>query len=273
MKEELLQIKFDGLRLKTQAMPIYELGETFIAIQQAVHKGWLIETGSEQRELLRRDVRRDLALEIRSHSKSSDLYSLASVLADPRAITLATSAISLVLKGFASYAAKKVLKKIIGKDGKSRSVLVEESPGAIVLINSTYNQVTQVQRPIGGIGGCERLVLTSPFETKCGPIVFDQETKTYTAALAREIAYGPSRTIVGRPYRLYVSSKTLTLSGKRKINVRFEDDKLFDRVRYAKSGVQQFQFEGRYVFQLGDESRRSDNFEARDVKPIALGDD
>ncbi len=71
----LLSIRFVGQGFTKNTMPIYELGNTFIAIQRVVHKTHLFSTSRlEKGARLSFDERRELALRISEIKEGSDEY-------------------------------------------------------------------------------------------------------------------------------------------------------------------------------------------------------
>ena len=73
-KELLLWLKFSGKLLDVQSIPIYELGDTLIAIQRIIHKTFLHDQERLRKHAqLTQEERKRLSLQIIERKKSSDL--------------------------------------------------------------------------------------------------------------------------------------------------------------------------------------------------------
>ena len=82
--EPSLWLKFSGSQLDVRSIPIYELGDTLIAMQRIVHKSFLFENDRLKKHAqLTQDERARLSLQISERRKSSDLYGLIPFMVDP----------------------------------------------------------------------------------------------------------------------------------------------------------------------------------------------
>jgi hypothetical protein len=268
-KDELLTIRFKGERLKKEAIPIYELGQSFIALQQAVHKAWSISTSTSLSHIRRAEIRRAIALEVVQYKKSSDLFVLGAVFANPVVAPILTEAIKLTISGLFKYAQKAVLD---GSDRqKTPNILIKDNSNSSITINnfagSSYAQVTQLQTPIGGFGGVEEIELSSPLYTPKEVIVLDESTKKYTASIGQQELYGAVEHLEADPYKLYTRSSSLVAIHKgEKIFIRFSNPELFNFVRYQDKKNYTFKFTGRRVFKLNEESLAQGTFESDAVE-------
>lgn len=85
MKDEpALLLKFSGEDLDIRSVPIYELGETLMAIQRIVHKTFLYDSQRLKKHAqLTNEERVGLSLQISERRKSSDVYALIPFVSDP----------------------------------------------------------------------------------------------------------------------------------------------------------------------------------------------
>jgi len=107
-KEPMLWLKFSGKSLDVQSMPIYELGDTLIALQRIIHKTFLHDQERLKKHAqLTQEERKRLSLQITDRKKSSDLYALVPFVADPAVQQNIAMLLKFGLGALAKYALKK----------------------------------------------------------------------------------------------------------------------------------------------------------------------
>ena len=163
MNHDLLSLKFDGKELATRSLPIYELATSLIAIQRIVHKAALFAEGKLDKGIhLPTRRREELALQISSHKKSSDLWGLAPYLTDP---ALGPVFQGLVVAGLGALGA------YVGK----RIGATKETPRNQVLIVNIFPEIRQLADRFGNIGGVDRIeFLGSGVTTGHGVVSYDK---------------------------------------------------------------------------------------------------
>jgi hypothetical protein len=110
MGEPTLLLKFSGEGLDVRGVPVYELGDTLIALQRVIHKAYLFQHGRLGEGLpLRKAERQQLSLQIVDRERSSDLYVLAPFLADPMVQQMVFMAAEVGLAALLDYGLHRVL--------------------------------------------------------------------------------------------------------------------------------------------------------------------
>lgn len=103
----LLWVRFEGERLKKQSVPIYDLAQTFIAIQRIVNKAYLFgENRLLKGQRLSQSEQELVALQLKERQKGSDMYGLAAFLSDPFVSTIVAPLVLDGLVALSSYAYK-----------------------------------------------------------------------------------------------------------------------------------------------------------------------
>jgi hypothetical protein len=106
---DVLSLKFTGEQLLSDSVPIYELGDSLVAIQRIVHKAYLFQHDRLQKHAqLTQAERRQTALQIAERRKSSDLYALVPFLSDPIVQQQIGGLLKIGLEALGKYALKRV---------------------------------------------------------------------------------------------------------------------------------------------------------------------
>lgn len=245
--ESLLWVRFYGPELEAKSVPIYELGQTLVALQTIVHKVYWYdqEPTPKGRIRLSRHDRNQLALRVKEREAGSDQYGLSPFLSDPVVVGIIASMIARAFEALGKY----VYGQIKGR-GKSR-----DAP----LTSAIYNQVNVIVNRINNTGGIVRVDLSIPGASK--PLVFDRSVQQYVRELRFEPVYGETTQIEGELSRLDVRHFTALIqtgSGYVRIHLTPED---FEHIRYHSGGAPTIKVEGRYMYFLGRENGRFDEFE------------
>lgn len=252
--ESLLWVRFYGPELEAKSVPIYELGQTLVALQTIIHKVYWYtqEPPSKRRIGLSRDVRNRLALRIKERQVGSDLYALSSFLSDPYVIGIIASLVGTAFFTLGAYVHKQIRQR-----NNSRSA---------PMTSAIYNQVNILVDRINNTGGITKIEVSIPSESK--PLVFDESVQQYLREIRSEPIYGETTQIEGQLSRLDVRFFTgfiHTRPGYVRLHLSPED---FNRIRYQSQGAPMIKVEGRYLYFLGREGGRFNEFEVSKILDI-----
>ncbi len=265
MKDEpSLWIKFSGEELDVRSVPIYELGDTLVAVQRIIHKTFQFENGRLKKGAhLTQEERKRLSLQISERRKSSDLYALIPFSADSAIQQYLLALLKVGLGSVAKYALKSVLSPQ-PKSGTT-SIQARDVEGS-VLVGAIYAETVQITNHINNIGGIDSIGLIPSSTLNISPIKLTRETQTYVREIKNESYRGEPDEIVGyvtkmSPNRLLAEIK-LAPSHYVKVGLSEED---FDFVRYKTAAGQLLRFRGRPVVRLGKDLDTFQEFEAESV--------
>jgi hypothetical protein len=259
-EKDVLAIRFVGEKLKEQGLPIYELGMAFVGIQRIVNKAFLaMEVRLDKGSSPNRKDREMLALQIKTHEKSSDYFSFAPLIADPRYFEIFKQTIDYLLSGVVSYVIGDVLDRVRGKHDEQKSIF----------IGSIHADVVNIVNRIDNIGGCESIEIGSPAFAPKNKIKFTEESRDYVRQVGYEHYLGKTQTIKGAVFKLYpnIQMAEIRRAGGKKCKV-FLDEQLFDKVRYGQFRSPVIEVTGRPRYRLGKEGGAFNEFEGHAVKLI-----
>lgn len=269
MKEATLALRFIGENLDTRSVPIYELGDSLIALQRIVHKAHLLHTGRlKPGARLSQDERMRLSLQIVERRKSSDLYQLAPFLADPAAQETLKFVLELGLGALTQYA----LQRVSSSHEPDQDSEVEVQTGDVsnsVLVGAIYAETVQITNHIGNIGGIESIDLIPGGGLQLPPVNLTPATQEYVRSIAYESYLGAPCEIVGHVTRLYPNRMIadIKLAPSRYVKVGLDED-AFAFVRYHTGVDQLLRFRGRPRIRLGRSDMTFDAFEADSVELV-----
>jgi len=265
--EPLLRLKFWGETLDVRSVPIYELGETLVAVQRIIHKTYLVEAERLKRHSrVRNHERERLSLQISGREKSSDIYALVPFAADPAVRQHLTMLLKLGLGVLTKYASSSVLPSEEEED-TNISVNARTAKDSL-LAGAIYGDVYQITNNILNIGGVEGIELMPNKKIGAAPIELNSDTKQYVRKLLNATYRGPKQEITGvvtslSPNR-FVSE--VRLKSGRTIKVRLSPE-CFNFVRYETQPKEFLRFKGHPIMRLGKEKTTYDEFEAESVTP------
>lgn len=267
MAEPGMVVRFTGDELAVRGVPIYELGDTFIALQRILHKAYLYERGRLiEGAPLRRVERQQLSLQIVDRERSSDLYVLAPFLADPFAQQMIAAAVGAGLETLLDYAKQRVVSTRSRSHSSEGPTMVEGSyfAGAI------YAETVQITNHISNIGGIDSIELRPTGPVASRPVVMTEATQTYVRGLADHIVYGPEQQVVGYVTRLHPNRLMADIKVAPSHYVRVHmDEEMFDYVRYGTEQEETLAFRGKQIIKLGGTQARVTEFEADSVESLA----
>src|SRR5690606_2773421 len=135
-----------------------------------------------------------------------------------------------------------------------------------IFIGSIYTEVANIVNRIDASGGVESISIGAPALGKETIAAFTPETKDYLTSLRGEIYLGKKMSIKGKVYKLYPSSKIVSIrrSGGKKVDI-FLDETDFETIRYHPEENPYFIFTGRPRYKLGIETKEITDFEADEI--------
>jgi hypothetical protein len=267
IEEPVLWIRFVGPELSVRSLPIYELGESFIAVQRMVNKVYAVQQGRKNGRQLTHEERKASALQVVTRSKQSDAYGLASILENQMVVPLITA----VLTTISQYVLKRVFDK--APEDKNR-INVKGSNNQIVmgshnqvLVGSFYNDLRKLTERVDNIGGVERIELSESVQGRSQPVVIDHRTREYVRSLAGQRLYGERRETEGRIISLHPNSLVVVIrqGPRRDIKVHLTPQH-FNVVRYDAEIDDTVTVVGKPIFFFGQAKDDFDEFEGTSVR-------
>lgn len=261
-----LWLKFSGETLDVRSIPIYELGDTLVAIQRIIHKTFLFDNGRLKKHAQLTQVERaQLSLQISERKKSSDLYALIPFIADP---ALQAYLIALLKVGVGTLT-KYTLKSVLANDDKpkaSTTTLQARDVQGSLLVGAIYAETVQITNHINNIGGIESIELIPADALQIEPVKFTAETQSYVREIAN-VGYRAGREeIVGYVTRLLPNRliAEIKLAPSRYVKVGL-DEANFNFVRYKTEAEQLLRFTGNPIVKLGKDESTFQEFQADTV--------
>jgi len=267
-KEPMLWLKFSGKSLDVQSMPIYELGDTLIAIQRIIHKTFLHDQERLKKHAqLTQEERKRLSLQITERKKSSDLYALVPFVADQAVQQNIAMLLKFGLGALAKYALKKVLSP--SKEPFQRTSIKTENVEGSLLVGAIYAETVQITNHINNIGGVEKIEFLPDPDSKIEPVTLTLETQSYVRDIVNESYKGQKTEIIGYATRLYPNRflADIKLASGRYVKVGLNEES-FSFVRYETQQEEQLRFRGYPIMQLGKDVTSYSEFEAETVEIV-----
>jgi hypothetical protein len=261
--KNLISLKFTGELLLLDSIPIYELGDSLVAIQRIVHKAYLFQHERLQKHAqLTQSERRLTALQITERRKSSDLYALAPFLSDPFVKQQISDLLKMGLEALEKYALKKVFSGEKDQKRNNPPVQIREIEGS-PFIGAIYAETVQITNHINNIGGVESIELVPDAGLKIPPIKLTADTQKYVREVANEFYRGPSQQIVGTVKKLAPDRLTAdVLIGPNQLIKVGLTEEAFQFVRYETNSEQRIRFKGHALYRLGNNSGSFREFQA-----------
>jgi len=251
-----------------RSIPIYELGDTLVAIQRIIHKTFLFENDRLKKHAqLTQLERAQLSLQISERRKSSDLYALIPFVADP---ALQAYLITLLKVGVGTLT-KYALKSVLSNDEKPKAgatTLQARDVQGSLLVGAIYAETVQITNHINNIGGIESIELIPAGSMNVSPVKFTAETQTYVREIANVGYRAAQEEIVGHITRLLPNRliAEIKLAPSRYVKVGLSEEN-FHFVRYQTEAEQRLRFKGYPIVKLGKDESTYQEFEADSVQP------
>jgi hypothetical protein len=263
MREETsLWLKFSGQELDVRSIPIYELGDTLIAIQRILNKAHLYrERRLQKRAQLTEDERRRLSLQIAERKKGSDVYGLIPFAADPQIQQYLITLLKIGITSLGKYALGKVL-----EPSRPKGIAAEGSPGSF-FAGAIYGETVQITNHIYNIGGIETIELIPGAALEIPAVKLTPATREYVREIANEVLRGEKTEITGYVTKLYPnrSMADIKLAPSRYVKV-YLDEEAFEFVRYHTQQEEHLTFQGIPLLRLGKDEGTFQEFEAERVR-------
>jgi hypothetical protein len=260
-----LWIRFLGKKLETRSVPIYELGEVLVSIQQIINKAYLYKAPSKKTALTKKE-REKLALQISTRKKDSDAYGITSFLSDTVTQAFIAPIIVEALIALSKYGLKKI-KEIFKKSKKDeKEIASDSSESDRKYIASIFPQIFNILRRIDAIGGITAIEIFVEPQTDVSIVVLKKEIKSYVKELKDIIFYDDELEIEGMVTRFNTRTNMVRVETETYGNVKVflnlnRND--FQTIRYDKRRFPKVKFKAKPRFHFGRESfLRLEEFEA-----------
>jgi len=252
-----MTIRFVGELLNDRSMPLYELGETFVALQRIVYKAHLHNIGKyEPGAKLAPKDRKAVALCVGGQRRGSDLYEIYQFITSPDGLDLAKQLIPMVLYGVGAYA----VGKIVGN---------KQQPSTnINFITSIYKEVNIITDRIGNIADVTQIDLASDLLKDKKPITIDATTRDYVRSLASDPQLGHPVKLEGTLTKLLTKRlrAELELGPREFVQIRMSEP-LFRQVRFSRVG-DYVTLRAKPIIRFGEHGRRLREYEAIEILEI-----
>ena len=266
-KQPSLWLKFTGETLDVRSIPIYELGDTLVALQRIIHKTFLFENNRLKKHAQLTQVERaQLSLQISEHRKSSDLYALIPFIADPALQAYLVALLKIGIGTLTKYALKSVLAKDDKPKGGTTTLQARDVQGS-VLVGAIYAETVQITNHINNIGGIETIEIIPADALDVVPVKFTAETQSYVREIAKFGYRAAREEIVGYVTRLLPNRliAEIKLAPSRYVKVGL-DESNFNFVRYKTEAEQLLRFKGHPIVKLGKDESTFQEFQADSVQ-------
>lgn len=256
-----ISLCFTGPNLKTQGVPILELGQTLVTLQRLVYKAYLYHNNrSPNTSLLKQRERKLLSLGIASQEKGSDIYHLewyaAGELENFPAATINKSLLE-VAKAASLYTQNRIDPRK-PKDGLAVSMI---------------NDLQELTDRIGRVGGIAQLEIR--IAGRKSPILIDESMKSYVTQLKGRVWNSTAKSVRGVVVAPHTFTKdhALVYSAGQRIKAYFHDEILFREMLgiIAHEDQAYFEFRGTYRLRIGEDASRIKEFDVAGWEQLAPG--
>jgi len=247
-----VKIRFIGEGLETRSIPIYELGQSFIAFQRIINKAYLFKNQKLTKGMvLSTEERRTCALQMIGRKKESDGYGLSPFLTDPVYGDVIKGLIVVGVSAIAAYTRKKLFPP------------KENNPSNQILIGSIKNEVNIFIDRIGTFSGANNIQISPGKDLDFEILNIDKETQEYVRSMNFESLHGEVTKIYGVVTRIHPRRMTIDIKDRPNhyITVHLTETD-FDTIRKSKKITNYIKFTGHPIFKFGFETLDFDEFEA-----------
>lgn len=270
--ESLLWVRFVGENLDEKSVPIYLLGETFIAFQRIVNKAYLAQNDrlgigwqltNSEREML--------ALQVGERRKESDGYGFLPFQISPEIMELFKALATQIVLALGKYAYQKIKtrnnkenEEQAPKENKNEEKQpISENPE---FVGSIHKDLSVIVRTIEGIGNIREIQVSVPNHPNMDTVVLNVDTKGYIQKLASQTFLGKQQEITGEIAKLEPGENIITIRKKhtRKLIRVYATESIFNDVRYSNIREDDFiTFTGHPIHRYGDDVSKYTEFEAK----------
>ena len=269
MKNEAILLKFSGEGLDMRSVPIYELGDTLVAVQRIVHKAFLFENSRLTKHAqLTQIERKRLSLQIHDRRKSSDAYALIPFLSNPIVQQCLATFLKVGMETLAKYALQTVFSNKPKVEREKTAINARDIEGSL-FVGAIYAETVQITNHINNIGGVETIELIPEGGLDVAPIKLTQDTQKYVRDLSHQSFRGKIQEIIGSVTRLIPNRliAEIKLAPARYVKVGLTED-AFLFVRYNTEQDQLLRFRGHPISRLGEDLTTFREFEAISVERV-----
>ena len=254
--EPIAWIRLKGETLDVNSIPIYELGKILIAFQRIINKTQLYHKQFNSNALKLNPLeRKQIALQIGVHNKSSDEYGLIPFLTDPDVVTHIKT---LIVDGFVALGWYGIYKF------KNRN-----KPDNDKLVKSIYTEVKSINDRINNIGGVQTIEVRSASDLEMEPILFNSETQKSIREMKYNWIYGKKREINGIITKLFPNRLIAEIKLRPSYYVIISlNERDFENIRYNTNIGDRITFIGYPKFRMGYTSEKIRYFDAISIGEI-----
>jgi len=254
----LITLRFLG-ELNGETVPIYDLGQSLVAIQRIVHKAHLSEVGQlTWAAKLPREQRQRLALRVARHEEGSDVYQLVALLDNP--------GIQAYLAGLAVVATTALARYVEKLVVPSASASLEGTDSQSILSAGVYNEVEQLVNRIGQLGNVAEIEFSTSREGKRLRVTLNESTRDYVRAIKSESAHGPLQEIRGTISVLHTDQAVVELRINKKRTIWTHMERAdFEILQYHVRRREKIALEGWPIYRLGSSVEKFREFRCKRI--------
>lgn len=272
--KSLLWVRFVGESLDENSVPIYLLGESFIALQRIVNKAYMAQNGTlGMGWQLTNSEREMLALQVAERKKESDGYGFLPFQITPEMVDLLNGLAAQIVIALGQYAYQKI-KTRNDKEGEkkqetSENKNEEKQPVSVdpEFVGSIHKDLSVIVRTIEGIGKVKEIQFSVPNNPNVETVVLNVDTKKYVQQLASKTFLGKQQELTGEIAKLEPGENIITIRKKhtRKLIRVYTTEEIFNAVRYSNIKENDFiTFTGHPIIRYGDDVSKYNEFEAKE---------
>lgn len=251
-----VKIRFIGEGLETKGIPIYELGQTFIAFQRIINKAYLFKNQKLKKGMaLSTEERRTCALQMIGRKKESDGYGLSPFLTDPVYGDLVKDLIVVGVTAIAAYTIKKIFPP------------KENNPSNQILIGSIKNEVNIFVNRIGTFSGADNIQISPGKDLDFETLNIDKETQEHVRGMSFDYLQGEHMEIYGVVTRIHPRRMTVDIKDRPNhyITVHLTESD-FDTIRKSKKITNYIKITGYPIYKFGFKTPDFDEFKAGKIE-------
>lgn len=264
-KEGVLWIRFVGKNLERRSIPIYELGQILISLQQIINKAYLYKKNRIESSGLKDDEREKLALQLFDHKKGSDIYGISQFLSDSSESDLLKTLFVDGIKALNGFSERKlidILKKKKPTEDELKALSMDQLFLALIFV-----QVLNIFKRIDAIGGIDSIEISTTYNKENYNVLLNYSTKDEARELQKAVFLGEKEEVIEGPViRLHIIPSMVVVPTKRgnvKIYLSSDD---FKRIRREAERDAEIKFIVKPRYRFGMEKIRTEEYEALSIE-------
>ena len=263
-QEGVLWLRFKGENLEKRSIPIYELGQILISIQQIVTKAYLYDKKRMDAHAISNKKREELALQLAYHEKGSDLYGFTSFVGTIVGNEHFIKIIMSIITALTGYGAERLI-SIIKKKRPSKKEL-DELPGDRLLSAFIFSQVYNIFKRIDAIGSIKNIEISTKIKKKIHKVELTIDTKNAVRALQEVNFLGgkeEEKEIKGVVTRLNMKKNVVRVETEpHDVNIKLTNED-FRAIRLSRRKFVECRFIARPEYRFGIEKLKTNDYEGR----------